>query len=625
MGTPGKKIADSDFEDIKVHAEKIAENYSERDALCTEMENMFLLEDSNLPNDSYIKETLAPDPRVTLLGAVRLLTAADPEFSVPNEFNSVEVRKKSSPLEKAAKAMWYASSRIRKKPIHYDLALSGLLYGEEHMFIMSTKDMYDAATTPAEKARAERAMKMTPILFDVINPKLGYASYDRLGLAAYAMKQEIGVYDARTRYGDAVSKMLADKKDYDTVELNEYWNNTNHAVWFSENADDPVIAMEHGLPFIPIVAQITEGSNLFVDSGQDKIQPFLYTLYKSNLWKRRNLSLTVLYTMMNAIGTNPLFLYKRKNPEKHIEVDWSKPGGIIEIEADEDFSSLAKHVIDDSILQGLEISDRLTEEATIFKQTLGQPLGANAPFSMVALLSQAGRLPLVPYQRLTNFAISDGMRMAFELIKIEGGSKEILGEEGMETLVAKEIPETFEIFANLDISMPQDERQQVIMATQATFGEDPLVSKKYARERWMKIGQSDEMQEEIWGERFSNQEAQMAYTQQQMILAQQQQMIEQQMAMQAEQQMMAQQQQGMSPGGAPPMMPGQPMPPQQPMPGDPSQMMPGEMQAMNNQLGNVTAQPGVPGVPQMMPGDGSMPMQGASGIVESPLGNIMGG
>ena len=611
MGKPGKKIADSDFEDIKVHAEKIAENYSSRDALYTEMESMFLLEDSNLPTDSYIKETLAPDPRTTLLGAVRLLTAADPEFSVPNEFNSAEVRKLSSPLEKAAKAIWYASSRIRKKPLHYDLALSGLLYGEEHMFIMSTKDMYEAAVTPAEKARAERAMKMTPILFDVINPKLGYASYDRLGLAAYAMKQEIGVYDARTRYGEAVSKMIEDRKDYDTVELNEYWNNTYHAVWFSEYADEPVIAAEHGLPFIPIVAQITEGSNLFIEKDQDKIQPFLYTLYKSNLWKRRNLSLTVLYTMMNAIGANPMFIYKRKNPEKHIEVDWSTPGGIIEIETEEDFASFAKHVLDDSILKGLEISDRLVEESTIFKQTLGQPLGANAPFSMVSLLSQAGRLPLVPYQRLTNFAISDGMRMAFELIKIEGGSKQILGEEGMETLVAKEIPETFEIFANLDISMPQDERQQVIMATQATFGEDPLVSKKYARERWMKIGQSDEMQEEIWGERFSNQQAQMAYTQQQMILAQQQQMIEQQMAMQAQQQTMQQQQQGMPPGGGQ-MMPGQPMPPQPPMPGDPSQMMPGEQQAMNNQLGNVTAQPGVPGVPQMSPGDGGMPMQGAT-------------
>ena len=65
------------------------------------------------------------------------------------------------------------------------------------------------------------------------------------------------------------------------------------------------------------------------------------------------------------------------------------------------------------------------------------------------------------------------------------------------------------------------------------------------------------------------------------------------------------------------------MTPQPPMPGDPNQMMPGEMQGMNNQLGNVTAQPGVPGVPQMMPGDGGMPMQGASGMVESPLGNMM--
>ena len=401
---------------------------------------------------------------------------------------------------------------------------------------------------------------------------------------------------------------MEDRKDYDEVEINEYWNNMYHAVWLTEYADEPIIASEHGLPFIPIVAQITEGSDLFVGEGQDTRQPFLYTLYKSNIWKRRNLSLTILYSMMNAIGTNPLFVYKRKNPEKHLDVDWSRPGGVIEIDSDEEFGSLAKQVIDDSILQGLDVADKMIEESTMFKQTLGAPLGANAPFSMVSLLSQAGRLPLVPYQRLTNFAISDAMKMAFEMVRLEGGNKEILGEEGMETLNAKDIPEIFEIFANLDISMPQDERQQVIMATQATFGEDPLVSKKYARERWLKIGQSDEMQEEVWGERFGNQQANMTFMQQQMILAQQQQMVEQQMQMQAQQQAMMPQQGGQMPGQQP-MMPGQPqMQPQMPQPPMPGQQMPGEMQGMMNQLGNMSAQPGIPQAAPGAPGDFQLEM-----------------
>jgi hypothetical protein len=81
-------------------------------------------------------------------------------------------------------------------------------------------------------------------------------------------------------------------------------------------------------------------------------------------------------------------------------------------------------------------------------------------------------------------------------------------------MYAKDIPETYELKCELDISMPTDERQNVVMATQATFGNNPLVPMKYARERWLKVTNPDEMQEEIWAEQIANLQVQSKLQQQ---------------------------------------------------------------------------------------------------------------
>ena len=69
--------------------------------------------------------------------------------------------------------------------------------------------------------------------------------------------------------------------------------------------------------------------------------------------------------------------------------------------------------------------------------------------------------------------------------------------------------------------MPTDERQNVVMATQATFGANPLVPMKWARERWLKVENPDEMQEEIWAEQLASMQVQ-SKIQAQMMQAQQQ-------------------------------------------------------------------------------------------------------
>jgi len=509
------------LDQIKTKANDIKTGYSERDKAYEEYEKMYLVEDDGLPDGDWIKDTISPDARNQIQGAIRLMTATDPQFSVPFDEGETAAQEKSDKIEKFANAVWSAAGKIRGRPIHYDAVLSALLYGEVNMTARLTSDVAKLSD-PATKARLTAIESKTPLLFDVINPRMCYPVFDSLGLAAHVYSQEMSVADIISRWGDA-AKALAGKKLTDKLTYWEYWDYETHAVWL--DGADWSMQTENTMGVIPVISVIAEGSNLFGESDQQSRQPFLYTLYKSNLWKRQNVLLTVLYSTVFAIGSNPMFLYKSNTPEKTLDIDWNNPGGVARIDRDEDLTSLTRNVIDPSVMDALTIAQEKITESTIYKQTLGEPLGANAPYSMVSLLSQSGRLPLVPYQRMASFAIGEAMRVGLDMYRQYGADSAIRSSDGKTTvkLSPVDIPENVVIDCKLDIDMPQDKRTDAAIAAQLTSGENPLTSLEWARQNVLGIGQSTSMDKQIWAERMSN------------IMAQQQmQMMIQQMTQQAQ-------------------------------------------------------------------------------------------
>jgi len=493
------------FTDIQDHANQLKSAQGSRNLKFKEYENMYALVDSDVPSADWVKKTLDPLPRTATMGAQRLLCATTPKWSVPRELNTPESSQAGTPIEKIAQAITWASSRVAKRPIWYEPVLHALLYSEVVIKAVMVKDLVDSASTPGQKARAERIYKTTPILFQTLNPANCYPEFDIMGMSAFYSSSLITWGDFKAMHGDEIANKLAEnKKSYEKVTYNEYWNDTYHYIWLTEFSQEPVLAVEHGLPEIPIVDQLCEGSETFTGTTIQTRQPFLYTLNESGMWKRANLALTVANSLVFALGANPAFVFKSGNPNADFKVDFSVPGGVIKLLKDEEFSQLSKQVLDPAILQLLDVAGQKGEESTIFKQTLGEPLGANAPFSMVSLLSQSGRLPLIPYQRLISFALADIMKISLDMLRGTSGKMQATGEKGVVEFYAKEIPESFEFDCNLDIAMPTDERQNVVMATQATFGENPLVSMNFAREKWLGIDQPDEMAEEIMAEKEIN-------------------------------------------------------------------------------------------------------------------------
>lgn len=580
------------IEEIRSYAEEIIQGYAERDALYIEIEDAYLLNEVGMPDKDWVKVTMSPDARNKALGAVRLLTASDPKWTVPRDKNKDDLEEKiASNLEKAAAMMWNAAGRVGKTPIHYNAVLSGILYGQVDIAIISMNELIKAESNPAKKKRLQKVARKTPLMFEVISPKVCYPVYDAFGLAAHVVLRELKVVDVKNRIGTVAEEQLQGKKNTDVVDFYEYWDETWHAIWLG-GYDEPLLLSEHKLPSIPVASAIVEGGDLFDDDY--KWQPFLYTTIRSKLHARSSLMLTVQFSNVFATGANPVMVYETNNIDKPLRIDYDTPGGVIKIERGEGLSPLKRETIDNSIKEMYQISQQKTDESTMYSQTLGEPLGGNAPYSMVALLSQSGRLPLIPYQRMVSNVITDAMQLGIDILRSQGTRKFKVGNEQVGyDLDLSVIPEDIELVANLDIEMPQDEFQQARIAMEVV--KSGLLSIERSRERYLNVGQSDQETKQIYKEKYVDFLANLEF---------QKKAQEAQMQQQMEQQQMMQQQQGMGQPGMPP----QGMPPEQ-MQGQMQGQIPPEMMAqMQAQQGQMP-----PGQDQMMEGmagvPGGMPMQ----------------
>lgn len=497
-----KEIDTNQMKDIKDHCRQLQSDHGVRNKNFEEVELMFLMDWSEkkgkLNDESKI--TISPSARNKALGMFRLMVATDPVFSIATEKATDKERENAEDTEKAIARSWDQAGRINGNPVHYDNILSSILYSEMHTAITLTKDLVDHATkkeagkekASARLARAQRIANQTPFLYEPWNPKNGYPEFDRLGLCAYYYQEETTFGRIQADFGIDLPEKIRNGKKYSKTKLHRFYDLENVAVWC--DAGD-IMLEPHNLPAIPVCVQLTEGSKLF-PKPEDQRQMMLYTLMKSGLWRRENLALTVLYTLIFGIGANPLFIHTSpQGTQKKVSLDSSVPGGTIELENGESFGPLAmKGVIDPSLVQGYEIANQLTEESTIYSQALGQPVSRDSTFSEISLLSQAGRLPLIGTQRRGSWGISNIVETSLQLYKANPSNC-----AGFQ-LKASDISETLQVDTKLEVSLPQDKLQMANLAKILSDGDNPIVDRDWARENIMGIGQPGKMQERIWSQ-----------------------------------------------------------------------------------------------------------------------------
>jgi len=506
--------ATEQFKDFKQHFMDMKGRASQRNENYTEFEEMYLLDPGavtgkrNASGDNTIKTTISPAPRIDIQGAIRLLVGTDPKWKVERDKNDPTAAAYSDALERLAARMMQGNSRITGIPLHQETVFTGLLYSKVIIGVSLVSELVRAAkeaqASRARVARLERLERKSPLHFTVYQPKTSYSEHDQYGLSAFGVERKKTIRDLAADFGEEeVQNALGSNnmKATDSVPVYYSWDLDNYGVWI-EGGKDPLVFKAHELPAIPVVDQLVEGTYIF-DKEEQQVQPFLYSLMKTELWKRQNLSLTVLYSLIFALGGSGHFAYTPGEKGNTYKLDNSTMLGIYKLMPGDKMEHITGGYIDSSLVEGYTLAERLGNDTTIYRQALGQPLSGDPAFSTVSLMSQSGRLPLVNTQRSTGWGWAEAMQIGFDMMRDSGDQDISKYVRESENITLAELPDDLELECHLEIDMPQDRLQAANIAQMITSGDKPLASQEWARENVLQIGQSAEEQRKIWSENAS--------------------------------------------------------------------------------------------------------------------------
>jgi len=498
-------MSDFRIEDAQSVATQLVSRHTARDAFNQDIRRAFHMEwIQNVPEAKWIKKTMSPSAHNAAIGAIRLLTATSPQVSVPYDQNDDAAKGASDKIEVAARAMWDGSGRVVSKPQHYEAATSAILFGEICGSVTKTSELVKYAEQAKLRGSINRmraVARKTPYLFKFMDPSKCYPDFDRFGLARIVTRLRTTWGEVLDSWGSLAEDAMGPLTDRNQmVTVCDYYDWERRAVWVEEGRE--ILLEEHELEFIPYVATVTDGSFLF-DYDKPELQriPLLYSFLKSGLWYRENLSLTTIYSLVYALGSSPLLVRKTNRPGEPMIIDRSIPGGVVDLGMDEQLSPFAEKIIDQSLLTSLDLARGIGQASTIQPQALGAPPQTAQPFSSISLLAQAGRLPLVAHKEMMGQAIGDMMVMAMQWLKNDKdrGLKFYKADRSSIDLSADDIPDDMVINVSIEPDLPQDRLQAANVALMLVNGQ--LATRGWVRENILNIGQSGQMDRDVWMER----------------------------------------------------------------------------------------------------------------------------
>lgn len=442
------------FDEIKHHAQDIKSVHAIRDQEFDEYDKMYLMdfkaENSKFSGQDIMKLTPSPSARNKVINACRLMMSQEPVFDI----SAAGVDQgKIETIEKSISRWWEQAGRAARRPLHYDMILSAMLYDEMHTAITI---MDDYKVYNKDDKRAQRVSKITPILFQSWNPREGYPEFDELGLCAYYRETKVRWSYVAQKYKTVLEENwnYVNRKSTDSVALKIFYDLTHYAIWIDNG--DPLVCEEHQLPCIPIDVTLVNGSNFF-EKEEDRRQPLLFSIMRSHLWERESLLYTVLYSLLFTLGVSPTYVYKT-DTEDNLQMEHDGAISYYKLRKGDTLDTMdGKGILPPEVQRLSEITGDLIDESTMYSTAFGEKNGSSQTFSETSLLQQAARLPLIGPQRLGGFGISSTIEMALMMMK----ERKINFDKNGYTIKASEIPDNIEVKAKLDVILPQEKLQMV--------------------------------------------------------------------------------------------------------------------------------------------------------------------
>lgn len=492
-------MADLDFKKVQERADDLVDDDQERVALYETMRDMFQMKWDNQPKGDWIRKVVSPDAYDAAVGILRLMMAAEPQISVASttsETGSEEIVRDDQ-TERGLRALLRASDKRRKVAWVYDAALSAVLFGEIVARVGNSADVVELAQRAGNKALAALARKV-PYTVECLNPGGVFTEEDAFGTRRVVIVQDTTIGAVKEFWGKEAAHLVGD--DDDEVELYDYWDREWRCVYVKDTPE-PILLGKHELPFIPVIRKVVQGTMLWDRDDGHTTFPLLYAMHESGMWDAQNIALTMIYSIAYAMGSVPFLAVKKKSKSlPDPEIDWSRPGINVELVEGVELERVGMEAISPDMIAVLNLVEGKVPEMLMPKVVFGQAPGATMAYAAINLLTQGGRLPLIPIQERLGDAIAEVCETIVRWI-LEQGEDVAMWDGGSLVTIARERldPERLWIDVTITPDVPQDRMQLGTLVNQLVAG--GVISRKTGRE-WMHILDDTAEQEQIIYERF---------------------------------------------------------------------------------------------------------------------------
>jgi hypothetical protein len=205
-----------------------------------------------------------------------------------------------------------------------------------------------------------------------------------------------------------------------------------------------------------------------------------------DLDKRENSVLTAIFTQLHRRGMlGEMYWIDPTDAPETIKIDYQD--GVFFAKGK--VSAKSDRIIDPVVFEIKGLLDELSGQSTIYKQTLGENIGSQT-FSGLAMLSSAGKLPLVSPERALSAAFRDIFEHVLYRIKNEGIENE--------QIQAADIPDDVNITVTFSPKLPQDQLRNAQVAGQI----GNKVSTEWIHSNLLQINDTPAMEKQIMKEQM---------------------------------------------------------------------------------------------------------------------------
>mgnify|MGYP000087123667 CR=1 FL=1 len=480
------KLDRQTIEEVLTEGKNLETDFSKLRQNYAKYKQMYFMEPSSKPRNNSVdkndwKITPSPSVRNEVQGAKRLVDTSELHVDV---VEGTQSSKNSDKIERALKKIVDESAKGTKSRIVSDASLETNLYGPVILFAEFMQDKVTAAKSGSVKpymlAHLEDQAKNTPAKIKVLNAEeCSFTHADGLCIM-FQRKYILKGSQIKAQYGEVAGKPIKSTNDYTVRDIF-----TPEYRIVNVEGYETVMAMEHKLGCIPVGIGYSGGSELFY-KPEEQINPFLYAKMKAELWERETSAYTTIFTSLNMRGLLGPMHYIEGNVEK-INIDYKGGARFMTTQGGGKAQMIDDKIVDPVVFDVLKLIDDLSGQSTIYRQTLGENIGAGT-FSGLAMLSSAGKLPLVDSTRALEQAFSEIFDIILYRIK----------EDGMDhpVLKASDIPERYELKVTFKPDLPQDELRNSQIASTLKG----LVSDEWIQTKTLGIGDSSAMRKQIFKE-----------------------------------------------------------------------------------------------------------------------------